>query len=126
MEVQSNPNKCAEFVIVLLQARTQAHIYHFQTRKFSAHIALNEFYDGILELTDSFVESYQGCYGIIRNYPMQAPIKEDDQPLKYMESLCSYINSNRSMFDESYLQNQIDEMVTLIEKTKYKLRELVD
>ena len=121
METPINPSKCAEFIMVLLQARTQTHIYHWQTRKFSAHIALNEFYKGILKLTDSFVESYQGCYGIVRNYPLHAPIKEDDSPLNYMCSLCEYIDKNRSMFDESYLQNQIDEMITLIETTKYKL-----
>ena len=57
-----------QFVSTLFASRTQAHIYHLQTPSFAAHSALNTYYDEIVGLTDSFVEGYQGKYGIIGGY----------------------------------------------------------
>lgn len=47
----------------LLEVRDQAHLSHWTTLSYSEHKALNEFYDGILDLVDLFVETYQGKYG---------------------------------------------------------------
>jgi hypothetical protein len=40
---------------------------------------------------------------------------------KHLSDLKSYIESNRSIFKESNIQNIIDEIVTLINKTTYLL-----
>ena len=41
---------------------------------------------------------------------------------KYFEALCMYVEKNRQLLpQDSYIQNQVDEIVALIESTKYKL-----
>jgi hypothetical protein len=42
--------------------------------------------------------------------------------IPYFEALCLYVEKNRgSLPQDSYIQNQVDEVITLIESTKYKL-----
>lgn len=113
----------AAFIGTLMQSRNQAHIYHLQTQSFAAHMALQGYYDGIIPLIDAFVESYQGMYGILRGYKMLGTIKEDDSAITYFEGLCKYVDGVRKTLpQDSYLQNQVDTIVELINSTKYKLK----
>jgi hypothetical protein len=115
-------NEIANFISNLFASRTQAHIFHLQTPSYAQHKALNKYYDRIIDLIDPFIESYQGKYGIIRGYSSPASFREDDDTIKYFESLCSYVEETRvNLPQDSYIQNQIDEVVALIESTKYKL-----
>lgn len=115
----------ADFISTLLESRNQAHIFHWQTQGEGAdarHRALEFYYDGIVDLMDGLVESYQGRYGILRGYKGNAEFLEDQSELKYIEALCMYVEKNRSALpQDSYIQNQVDEVVKLIEETKYKL-----
>jgi hypothetical protein len=114
----------ANFVSTLFHSRTQAHTFHLQTNSFAAHKALNEYYDSIIDLVDSLIESYQGRYGILKGYQGMGDILEYDENVvvKYFEALCMYVEKNRSLLpQDSYIQNQIDELIALIESTKYKL-----
>ena len=113
----------ATLIGTLMQSRNQAHIYHLQTESFAAHAALNTYYDEIVELFDGLVESYQGRYGILRGYQGQASFKEDNQPLTYFEALDKYVETTRhELPQDTYIQNEVDTLVALIESTKYKLR----
>jgi hypothetical protein len=116
-------NVIADFISNLFSSRTQAHIFHLQTQSFAKHKALNDYYDGIIDLIDGIVESYQGRYGIIGGYTIGNPfIEGDNDIISYFESLCSYVEDIRTNLpQDSYIQNQVDEVVTLIESTKYKL-----
>jgi hypothetical protein len=113
----------ASFIGTLFQSRNQAHIYHLQTQSFAAHLALQAYYEGIVDLADGLVESYQGRYGILRGYKMEGIIKEDDNPIMYFEGLCKFVETIRTKVpQDSYIQNEIDNVVGLIESTKYKLK----
>jgi DNA-binding ferritin-like protein len=116
------------FIGTLLQSRTQAHIYHWQTVGVGSnakHQALGSYYEDIVDILDKLVESYQGRYGIYRGYEMPNPIREDDNHVQYFESLCKFVETIRKAIpQDSYIQNQVDEIVTLIESTKFKLKNL--
>lgn len=118
-------NEFIQFISTLLASRSQAHIYHWQAEgvgSYSAHKALNKYYDEILELIDGLVESYQGRYGIMKGYTSPASFKEDGQFITYFEALSKYVEAIRTKIpQDSYLQNQVDGVVELIENTKYKL-----
>jgi len=115
----------ATFVGTLMQSRNQVHIYHLQTDSYAAHVALQGYYEGIVDLIDGLVESYQGRYGILTGYKMAGTIKEDNNPIVYFEGLCKFVETLRSQItQDSYIQNQVDEIVALIESTKYKLKHL--
>lgn len=114
----------ANFVSTLFHSRTQAHTFHLQTNSFASHKALNDYYDGIIDIIDSLVESYQGRYGILKGYKGMSEMLEFDENVvvKYFEALCMYVEKNRQLLpQDSYLQNQVDEIIALIESTKYKL-----
>jgi hypothetical protein len=114
-----------QFVSTLMASRTQAHIFHLQTPSFAAHMALQGYYEGIIPLFDGFVESYQGKNGIITGYGNIAlqEYESCEAIIMYFETLCMYVEKSRGMVcQDSYLQNQIDEIVALIKSTIYKLR----
>jgi hypothetical protein len=114
-----------QFISTLFASRTQAHIFHLQTDSFAEHSALNTYYDEIVGITDGIVESYQGKYGIIRGYGNVAlqEFQNCDGVISYFEVLYMYVEKSRQMVpQDSYIQNQIDEVVALITSTLYKLR----
>lgn len=110
----------------LMQSRNQAHIYHLQVQgmgSFAAHKALQEYYEGIIDNIDGIAESYQGRYGIITGYKMPEAIREDNNARMYFDGLSKFVETIRTQIpQDSYIQNQIDEVVDLIESTKYKLK----
>ena len=110
----------------LMQSRNQAHIYHLQVQgmgSFAAHKALNEYYDEIVDLVDGLAEAYQGRYGIITGYKMSESIREDNNARMYFDGLCKFVETIRKQIpQDSYIQNEVDEVVKLIESTKYKLK----
>jgi hypothetical protein len=112
------------FASKLFNSRTQAHIYHLQTTSFAAHKALNDYYDGIIGLVDSLIEEYQGKYSIVRGYTT-SELTEDTDYVKYFESLRTFVNTDRNVSfksTDSNLQNTIDEIVSLLDSTIYKLK----
>ena len=113
-----------QFVSTLFASRTQAHIFHLQTPSFAAHKALNEFYDSFLDVVDGFIESYQGKYGVLRgysNYPI-LEYTDKNQVVTYFEALYAKVETLRQGNKDSYLQNQIDTVIELIQSTLYKLK----
>ena len=123
-ELAKNPmNNASKFIGRLFEARDVAHKEHFKvtgTGSYAAHKALNEFYDGILDLADGFVESYQGKYGILSFEIKPGNVLDF---IEYILELAKYIEVSREIFNKDcYLQNQVDEMVSLCYSTIYKLK----
>lgn len=122
-EQKVNKDFC-EMVSLILHSRTQAHTLHLQTKSFAEHKALNDYYDGITDIFDGLVESYQGKYGIIENYKSYdiVPYKSTETTAKLLKELCGKIEDLRDCCKDSYIQNQIDTVCELINSTIYKLR----
>ena len=114
-----------QFVSTLMASRTQAHIFHLQTPSFAAHKALNEYYENIVDIIDGLVESYQGKYGVVTGYVNVAlqEYQSCDGIKLYFTTLCMLIEKSRSMLcQDSFVQNQIDEIVAEINSLLYKLK----
>lgn len=109
-------------IALCFDARTKTHIAHLQTRSFAAHKALDEFYNGIIDLADSYAEAIQGRFGIIEQYPnAQLP----GGGLETILTLRSWIDDNRGACGQySELQNEIDSIVSLCNSAIYKLQNL--
>ena len=114
----------SKFISTLFSSREQAHIFHLQTSSYAMHAALNNYYDGIVDLIDKYVEVYQGRHGIITGYqPASQFLEGDDQVLKYFMALQKFVDMNRqSLPQESDLNNIVDEILALVNSTIYKLR----
>jgi DNA-binding ferritin-like protein len=52
-------------IISLIEIRDKAHLAHWNTTIYAKHKALGKFYEGLTDLLDTFVETYQGKYGRI-------------------------------------------------------------
>jgi len=113
---------------MFFHSRTQAHVFHLRVKgpgAFAAHSALNTYYDEIVGIIDGLVESYQGKYGIIEfkevnNLDNDASV---ENIIKYFTNLCTFLEKERqdTKLQDSWIQNQIDNISQLLYSTKYKL-----
>jgi len=116
--------KPADFVGMLFLARDVAHSVHLNTRSYSKHVALNAFYDGIVDLADKFAEAYQGRNGLIGPIGLMSA-KKTTNIIEFLQDSMAELESSRYSVCEKTdtpLQNIIDEIVGLYLSTLYKLR----
>lgn len=104
----------------MFEARQVAHNLHLKTKSFAGHEALGGFYEGILGLTDDFVETYQGQYGLLGDCEFQVGAVDD--PVEYLEVCAKIFSIGRDSLKDSHLKNIMDEAVSLTYKTMYKLK----
>ena len=116
---------------LLLHSRTQVHSFHLGVKgvgSFSAHVALGNYYDTIGGLIDGLVEAYQGQYGLIKLQPVSGLDTNNDikNVIAYFDKLLAVVAKLRKdeKLQMSWLQNDIDTIVTLLYSTKYKLTNL--
>ena len=115
---------CEAFIGNLFLARDVTHSVHLNTRSYAKHVALNEFYDGIIDLADSFAEAYQGKYGLIGPIELQSA-KKTNNVVEFLEDMVETIMATRYEVVEKEctpLQNIIDEIVGLYLSSLYKLK----
>lgn len=113
-----------DLVYCLKQSNEQAIVWHHQTTSFSVHKALNNYYDEIVERLDGLVESVSGIYGRPTGYELVNPVdyQSVEQVIAYFQSLYAEVQSERQVtFQESWIQNQIDNIAELIAETLYLL-----
>ena len=116
--------KAADFVGMLFLARDVAQSVHLNTRSYSKHVALNTFYDSIIDHADAFAEAYQGRHGLMGPITLHSATKTANiidflqGQLDDIEK-CRYEVVDKS---DSSLQQLIDNIVELYLSTLYKLR----
>ncbi len=122
----SNPSK---FFSKLFESREMAHIYHLQVKgemgSHAKHTALGEYYEGILGFIDDLIEIWQGQYGIIEEYDViDTKDTTSKDTIEYFNELARFIKEERKCIsdEDTHLHNIIDEVVSLIYKTLYKLK----
>lgn len=106
-------NKAAELIAIMFLGRELTHREHLKVTgpgSLAKHKALNEFYEGIVDLADKFAETWQGKYGIIEDIPLL----ENEFAGNINEVLrqqVEWIDANRDeVTDYRPLQNIIDEI----------------
>lgn len=124
----NNSPLVAKFISIAFAARTLTHFEHLSTNSYAKHIALNEFYSGIVDLVDKFVESHQGVYGVITMYPDTiTKFSTNDSGKFSIGYLSNWISQNRKnpqFPQDTSLQNILDEIVDLCNTTLYKINNL--
>ncbi len=114
----------ADFVGELFLARDVAHSVHLNTRSFSKHMALNSFYDDIVDLADKFAEAYQGRHGLIGPITLKSARKTTNIVDFLKDSLADVEKMRYEVVEktDTALQNIIDEIVGLYLSVLYKLK----
>lgn len=119
-------NLTARLVNDLMNSAVSAHKLHLKVRgpgSYAAHVALGAYYDGITDLVDNVVEQYQGCCEMILDIPDTVPVKLNSTAdcVAMLKSLCEKVYAVQQLMDHSEIVNQLDEIKSLIDATKYKL-----
>jgi hypothetical protein len=107
---------------LLMQSRTQAHIFHLNTPSFSRHKALQNYYEGIVPLLDSYAEAYMGRYGKL-NMRNGGANRRITSTVGYFIALYNDI-AKMKLPQDGPLKNLQDSIMELIASTVYKLRNL--
>lgn len=92
------------------------------------HLALGDFYNEIEDLTDGLIESYQGKFGVLKNLNIKSvniSISVIDK-LRAFAKMLETCGCFGEKDENSFIYNQIDEIVTLTYQTIYKLENLKD
>ena len=113
-----------EFISQLLDSKEQAIVWHNQTLSYAEHKALDKYQDEIAELYDGLVESVSGIYGRPKNYSVGTlqNYQSNEVVQAYFKGLYAYVQEHRKMiYQETWIQNQIDEVSQLIARTLYLL-----
>lgn len=102
----------------------QIHVYHWLTTSYAQHQALGGLYDGIHDLTDSFMEVYMGKYG--RNVGSSAGSVINYNASNVNETIAAFEAflislSGEVQSTDTDLLNIRDEMLSLVHKTQYLL-----
>jgi len=105
----------------MFESRNAAHIEHWKTDSYSKHQALGDFYDGVIDMLDKYVEAHQGTFGLIGKV-----VGEEKDVAKIIHDDIIWLNENRDKIARGVpaLENIIDELTGLHMKTLYKLENL--
>lgn len=120
-------NNIEEYLGTLQQSTVETWKSHLKTSKHDVHVILNDFYEDIVDLVDDLIEEYQGLHGKVKNFVNLMTTDKQD-PIKYLEELRELSESGREQFfdndEEPELQSDVDAILSLIDSTLYKLKEL--
>jgi hypothetical protein len=114
----------AQLMGLLFLGRNVAHSVHLNTRSYSKHVALNIFYERIINVADDFAEAYQGRHGLIGPIAIPAA-KKTTNIIEFLQTQLDEIEKGRYEVcdkDDSSLQQLIDNIVEVYLRTLYKLR----
>jgi DNA-binding ferritin-like protein len=111
-----------EFILTLLHAATNTHLLHLKSKNYPEHVALGKFYAKLPDLVDDLAENIQGLLEELIEYPEDyyPPMVES---LDELRSLREYVKEERQVLPQnSEIQNDIDEICKLINKTIYEIK----
>ena len=98
---------------------------HLRTAKYSKHMALNDFYEGMPEKVDALIEAWMGVNGRkIKSYDNILQSKNMNT-LSYLKELRKIVKQGYALMNgEAELEAKLDDIVELIDSTLYKVKEL--
>ena len=111
-------------ISLLFLARDLAHREHLRTKSFAQHMALNTFYNEIVENADAIAEAYQGQYGLMSNIEILGFKSSRQSIITELQTQVKWIKDNRYKIcdkDDTPIQNLIDTAVETYLSTLYKL-----
>ncbi len=116
-----------QIITPLLTLQNTLRVHHWQTKSYAEHKALGKAYEGLDPLIDQFVEVYFGKYGNINAKDSFKLTLENYQPgacKEMIDQFSQYLqNMEKSMPEtDTELLNIRDEMLAVLQQTKYLLR----
>ena len=118
-----NSKDCAAMIAkaigIMFAGRTVTHIQHLKTKSYAEHKALNEFYDGIVDLADDLAEATQGQYELLDIPFVNLTVSKDS--VAFLKGQLAELDKIMAGVDEDYLMSIYQEVQKLYRSTIYKL-----
>jgi hypothetical protein len=117
----------AACVSELMNAGTSFHKLHLKVTgvgSFSAHKALNDLYDALVDHADNLAEGYQGAAETLLKYN-EIPNKilnTVEDGLDYIRMLIDMVTGLQSKMPYSEIVNELDTVKSTLNSAKYKLK----
>jgi hypothetical protein len=111
----------------LITFQNELRLHHWGTKSYSAHKALGKLYEGLDGLIDSFTETYLGVKGReeikqISEIELNGPFRTSaEQVVNSLEDYLMNEVTKEVGEDQTALLNIRDEMLGLVQQTKYLL-----
>ena len=119
-----------QFLGTLLYAPVEAHILHLKTHGYSKHMALDDFYKEAPDKADEIAEQTFGHIDPIQEYVNVLSYRDYADPVSYLEALRQFIVESRKIIynpeKHSNIYSAIDDYLSLIDSTTYKLAQLYE
>lgn len=117
-----------EAIARVFDTRNEAHSEHWATNSYAKHMALGDFYDGVIDKIDAFVESYQGQFGLIGKGEAEeeSPDSEQEDIIACLRDTSDWLTANMEQIcmGDQTLMNLLQEVVHVYLVTLYKLENL--
>ena len=112
---------------IILNFQNEIRLHHWGTQSYAAHKALGNAYEALDALMDTFTETYIGVYGrdeiySIKEMKFNGPSEIDCR--KVLDSFEDYLKNSiikEIPKEQTALLNIRDEILGLVQKTKYLL-----
>ena len=117
--------KMSDFIGLMFQARDVAHSVHLNTSSYSRHMALNQFYDDVIDAADAVTEIYQGMTGTLIGPISIPPYSGGEDILSYLQNQLNELQQARYVVcdkDNTVVQNKIDEAMAVYAEAIYKIK----
>lgn len=112
---------CPQFVATSLALRTATHLAHLSSRSYAEHVALGDFYDGLVPLVDTYAELYMGLTQRIKSWP-KAELPDDEPVQMLREYLAEHVRPElEDDHGSEAMKNTLAEIEALTLRTIYKL-----
>jgi hypothetical protein len=118
--------KMSDFIGKMFQARNVAHSAHLNSHSYSEHMALDGFYNDIIDAADTITETYQGMMQVLVGEIIVMPLDDKTSDiLSYLKSQLAELQKDRYQVcdrENTVVQNKIDEALAVYAKAIYKLK----
>ena len=126
MTVKSGKPEMGKLIADFLEAVTVVHKAHLKITgdgSYAAHTAMGAFYDEIGDLADSIAESYQGLTEKLLEIGTgeAKTFSTAKDCVKYLNELYAKVDAAQAVCTYSEINNDLDNVKSLINSTKYKL-----
>lgn len=117
-----------ELIARVFYARNVAHVEHWAATgvgSYARHMALGEFYDGVIDALDKLVEAHQGAFGLIGQ--VKAPKTKGQDILAILEEDAEWVEKNHEDICQGNraVANLVDGVTEVYLTAIYKLRNLM-
>lgn len=116
-----------DFVGRMFAIRDASHLAHWAAKgegSFSRHKALGKFYEALIDKLDTYVETYQGYFGLIG--PVKPIPYTRENIIEQIKGLASWMEANCDEIcrGKPSLENMLQDIEALFAHTYYKLKNL--